>query len=451
MPSRSAAVSHVISGLFMLLAWGPWSYAAGPEPQAKPPGTPGQKAATATKVKPDWPAIRGLVEAGEYAKAAAAADAIVKLERPSPRDPDYVPLSIDRIEALMLRGFTELQLGQFDVADATFAEADAMFADRDLKKFFASARKQLAEQVDKAQNHLDLRAIELANVKAAVILARLRRARIEGASGENTVARSEALAILEATKGTLRDQLTKRLKDKAEAEATLYASPHKRALVSPFHQQLISGIAAFESAQLPGVQDSKGGIAKSLEHFASAKAALDKVFEATLPQGVASGPPDKRIEAIVLETELAVARCDALIRVGDIEQARQELERITELHKDLSKLRMLAKPDRHPDRFRPLVFSAEIALIDARKLLDQNDVDKGFAVAAQADSYLALAEALPLPTNHPLRGCIAPLAAAIRELRARLTSSIELSDMSDAAGGRVNRALETTAPSAYGL
>ncbi len=436
----------------ILLVGGSWGRADAPKP---PPPSPKQTDVIPPKVKHDWAGLMAHLNAGEYAKAAAAANGIAGLPKLPARDPEFLARSIETIDALMVRGFVELQTAKPDAAEATFSEADTIIKDREIKKVIASLPRQAVPPAKEVSNFLDLRAIELANLRAAVILERLRRVRIEGAGEagaaglETTLTQwRESVAALEAAKATVRDQLMKRIVDDEEK---VLASPHKRALVSAFHRELIAGIMALEVSQVSTTPEPKQSLQQALGHFEAATAALDGVFEATLPKGVASGSPDKRIEATVLQAELAAARCDALIRAGDIQRARQELARMTELHKDLSTLRKLTEPDRHPDRFRPLVFSAEIALADARKLLEQNDVDKGFVVAAQATASLALAEALPLPTDHPLRGVISPLAAAISELRARLTSSIEISDMSDAAAGHVHRALGATAPSAYGL
>ncbi len=452
MPSRHAPVSRVVLTLVMFFTFDPGIRAADPVPPAKATDTPGKKPEPPAEKKPDWPALKTLLEGGEYAKAAAAADAIVKLVKPTTsRDPEYLPRSIDTIDALMRRGFSELQLGQLDAADATFVEADAVLADRQLKKIFSSVPRQFAAQMDDVQNHLDLRAIELANVKAAAILERLRRARLEGASGDDTATWLEALVTLEATKAKLRDQVIKRLDDDADAEAKLLGSPHKRALMSLFHQELIKGIAAFETAHVTGEEQRKQRLDKALAHFAAAATELDQVFKLTMPKGLTSGTAAARTEATVLLFELTVGRCEAMLRAGDIEGARQELERVFELHTSLAGLRRLAAPESHPDLFRPVMMSAEITLADSRKLLEQNDVDQGFVVATKAAETLARAEALPLPTDHPLRRLISPMVAAIDQHRGRLRAAIDSSDAADAAGSRLNRALEKTNPSALGL
>jgi tetratricopeptide (TPR) repeat protein len=456
--SRSATVSRIGLALLMLLVWSSWSQAADPktpakpaDPEAKPTGTPDKKPEPTARSKADWAGLRTLLEAGEYAKAVVAADQIVKLVRPLPKDPEFVLRSIDTIDALMRRGFAELQSGQLDAADATFTEAEAIFADRDIKRAFSSAPRHLAAEIEEVQNNLDLRAIELANVRGVVILERLRRARIAGSRDADTAAWGEALASLEGVKTTVRDQLKKRLEKKAEDEATLLASPHKRALVSGFHRELIAGIVAFEMSQFPGAQDPMGAIAKSLASLNAARTELDHVIAITLPKGIASGSPEKRAEVTVLLFELAVARCEALLRAGDMERARLELDEVFKLHKDLAGLRKLADADSHPDLFRPVMMSAEITLADSRKLLAQNEIDEGFAVAAKALETLARAEALPLATDNPLRRLIPPLVAAIAQHRARLTAAIDASDAADAAGSRLNRALDRTAPAAIGL
>ncbi len=426
----------------------------------------------------DWAGLRTLLEAGEYAKATAAADVIIELVSPNRKAPDFLARSRDTIDALMRRGFAELQLGRLDAAEATFVATQEVFKDREFQKQLSTMEKLDDPKLEVPMVDLDLRAIELQNLRAAVCLERLRlmhasQAAASGASKPPEPAVVEAVAgQVEAIRAFIKASadVRKKLSERFEnAGATVVGSPHKRALMSNFHPELIAGIATFELSRLPfemppapeaeGDKKAEGTatilavngldrgqlLEKSLAHFDAASKALDGVFGQTLPNDVKKAPPDKRLEAELLSLRLSLARCAARLQYGDVEGARKEVNEVLDLHKDMTGIRKVANGESHPELFVPLVLATEIALAESDEQSKAGMGDEARGMAAKASELLARAAALPLADDHPRRYDLARLAAALGNRRAKFEASVVTTDAAEVAARRIRRAVEGTA------
>ncbi len=454
----------------------------------------------------DWKGLRLLFNAGKYGEAATAADAIVTAVRPKRKAPDFLLKSVETIDALMRRGFAELQLGKLDAAEATFLEVNGIFKDRDLPPLLAKMERLGGPAAVDPLIGFDLRLLELHHLRSAVVLEQLRRiAALQPQEGDAAQEVSAGLVAevqksIEAIQGCLisaaaaRTKLSERFDKGGE---TIVSSPHKRALMSGFYPELIVGITAFELSHLafgvPQVMapenaqkteiaptlrtlDGLGSsqlLEKALAHLEAASKVLDQVIKEAKepkepteakepkeakPKGVASARPGTRIEADVVRmetnvllTQLHLARCAAVLRAGDLAAARKEVDEVLKLHKEMEKIRRVAKPEPHPDLFVPLLLTAEISAIEAEGLARVGKAEEARVVAARAADELARATALPLLADHPRRQGLSKVAMLLEQQRAQAEASVATSDSAEVAAGRLQRAVEATAPSASGF
>lgn len=451
-----------------------------------PPAPSKPKEATAPKV--DWAGLRTLLDAGEYSKARDAAGVILEAVKTDRKAPDFLPKSVDAIDALMRRGFAEFQLGQLDDADASFVAADEVFKGREFQKQLTAWEKKADPKGMDPIINLELRHIEIQHLRSAVVLERMRRAHAFPAAGDadQTKAAENVRVWAEAIRGLVQASLSDRqdLNELFEKGGPgVIGSPHKQVLMTNFHQDLIAGIEAFELSFLPFTLpptapssppvpakppvpaaskpkaeppppqvmldiaglDRNQLLAKSLAHFDAAAKAFDKAIEKALPKGTATAPTDKRLEAEVLRVQLLLARCAVLIRNRDVAKARKEIDEILKVHKDLASLRKLAKPDTHPDLILPLVLATELALVESQEQFEAGLIDEARLLAAKASQERERAAALPLAADHPRRQDLTRLADALQEHLAKLEASITTTDAAEVAARRIRRAVESTA------
>ena len=440
-----------------------------------------EKPPTEVAKKIDWAGLRTRLDAGQFAEAAAAANVILEQVQTGPKAPDFFPRSVDRIDALMRRGFAEFQLGQIDAADATFAAVAQILKDRDFQKVIAALERSGGEGAVDPLIDLDLRVIELSNLQAAVAIERLRRV-ANACQEDKEASASSATRVevirrqLETLQGCLRAAADARttLDDRFDkGSAAIVSSPHKRALMRSFHPELIAGITAYELSRLPFVvpppetprkpvkrrvdldlfQFEGLGRADLIErchaHLDAAQVALDEAIEEALPKGLSSGSADRRIEANVLLLQVRLARCEVALRGGDTPRAAEELKAIFTIHDDMARVRKTTKPDAHPDLFLPLMFAAEVSAAEADALARTGKADEARVVAARAADELARATALPLPEDHPRRRGLVRIAGILEQQAARAEASVATSDAADVAARRARRAIENTAPSSF--
>jgi tetratricopeptide (TPR) repeat protein len=419
------------------------------------------------------------MDAGEYAKATTAANAIIDAAKPDKKAPDFLPRCRATIDALMWRGFAESQLGHLDAAVATFAQAQEVFKDREFQKQVSVVEKRGGPQAAGPLVELDLQFVHLQNLRAVVVLEKLQRAAAEQARGGDA-AKQRAATLAEEVRGWIESlrsyaktaaDTRKKLADRFDKGGpSVVGSPHSRALMSPFHPELIAGIAAFELSRLPiqgfppvaGAEpspkavpasplfdleglDSAQRLEKAFVHFDAASKALDEVFKVVFPKGLASAPLDaKRLEADVLLAQVLIARCSALLHKRDIKESQKAVDEVFRIHKEMAALRKVPTAATHPEHLLPLLFATELALIDSEEQFKAGLIDEARAAALKATETLARAAALPLAEDHPQRHDLSRLAAAIESQRAKLDASITITDAAEVAARRIRRAVEAT-------
>jgi hypothetical protein len=427
--------------------------------------------------KVDWNGLQGFLEAGEYAKATVAADAILDQVKPDRKAPDFLARSVDTIDALMRRGFAELQLFKLDDADTTFAATRAIFRDREFIKQLGNLEKNGGQKAAAPLIDLDLRLIELQNFQAAVALERLRlMGELEGgARSPGPASPSEVEQVrghVEAIRTLLQESADVRAKlgDRFDLGGpTIVSSPHKKTLMSSFHPELIMGILAFHLGRLPfdlpaapAAEPPKGKgavvafdldglnrtqlLQKSLEHFEAASKALDGAIEQVLPKGLPTAPLDKRLEAEMLLLRLALARCEPRFSATDLAGAKKDVDEVMRLHESMTTARRLTNTELHPELVRPLAIATEITLAESDVQTKSGLVDEARALVETASDTLSRAAAIPLPDDHRYRRILARLAAAIEDRRAAFKAAVVTVDAADVAAQRIRRAVEGTKP-----
>jgi hypothetical protein len=427
----------------------------------------------------DWDGLRSVLEAGDYAKATAAADAILEQVKPDRTAPDFLPRSVDTIDALMRRGFAELQLSKLDAADASLAATQAIFKDREFLKQVGNLEKRGGPRAAAPLIDLDLRFIELQHLRAAVALERLRlmggrdaKSNAAGAAADPG-APELARAQVEAIRAFMKDaaDVRTKLQDRfGMGGPTIVDSPHKNVLMSSFHPDLITGMLAFRMSRLPfdlpaapaPEPPPKGGappevfeldgldpdrlLARALEYFEKASKTLDEVFEKVLPKGVATAVVDKRLEAEILRLRLVLARSEARFQAGDLAGTTGDLDEIFRLHKAMATARKLAKPESHPELVIPLARATAIALAESDARVKAGLGDEARALVAKASETLAKASAVSLPEDHPWRKDLQRLETAIENRLAAFEAAVVVTDAADVVAERIRRAVEGTKP-----
>jgi len=427
----------------------------------------------------DWDGLRALLEAGDYAKAAVTADAILEQVKPDRTAPDFLARSVDTIDALMRRGFAELQLSKLDAADSSLVAAQAIFKDREFVKQERNLEKRGGPQAAAPLIDVDLRIIELHNLRAAVALETLRviedhDAKVRAAdTGADLAAVEQVRAQVDAIRAFVKDAAAVRtkLQDRfGMGGPTIVDSPHKNVLMSSFHPDLITGMLAFQLSRLPfdlpaapaPEPTTKGEsfpgffeldgldrgllLTRALGHFEAASQALDDVFKKVLPKGVAIAAVDKRLEAEVLRLRLALARSEARFQAGDLSGATSDLDEVFRLHKDMATARKLTKPELHPELVVPLARATAIALAESDARVKAGLGDEARALVAKASETLARASAITLSDDHPRRRDLQRLEAAIENRRAAFEVAVVVTDSADVAAQRIRQAVERTKP-----
>lgn len=421
--------------------------------------------------KPDWAGLDALLRAGDYEKAAAAADELTSAEKPKPRDPDFGLRSGELARALMRRGLAELRLGRYDAADATLLESFRVLKNPDFTRVLAAEARRATPQVMGTLVGLDISLVELLDLRAAVILERLRAVGLDRPAAGDMSAEQEAelrervggwlddLDGLEKSATRARKELAERMEKGGDA---ILASPHNRALVGRFRPAIGAGIRALALGRLPcgDPRSTTGDPAKpadgaarerfdeALRHFQDAATALDEAIAAAAPKGVGSMKPEARMEADLMRAEVLAWEGMALLETHEPTQARERFAKVMELQQEATVLRRIPKPEMHPDLFAPLLLTAEAMLDEARAELDAGDSARSRAGVLEASKILARADGLPFPREHPLRGRLASLQARATGDLSAVRATIPGADAADTAARRIRRAIDGAAPSA---
>lgn len=429
-----------------------------------------EPAATTAKT-PDWAGLESLLRAGDYQRAATAADEIATASKPKRREPDFVAQSIGFFRALMRRGFAELRLGRLDAAAATFEQARRIPRDSEFKRLLAVETRGANAKFANMLVPLDVDLVELLFLRMLVILERMRLANLQSATAAARSTQEEAafrkqvadwlddLDALAKTDGEARKSLEDRL-DKA-APAVL-ASPRNRALVGRFPLSLVAGIKSLELSRLPwgdprsaadtAAKAAPGStaaewLAESRRHLADAAAALDEAIAAAAPGGEATLKPDQTIEILLMRSELQIREGEVLLAAGDPSGGRQCFMQAAGSLEQIATLRKLPQPKSHPDLFRPLVLCADAMLAEAKRHVEKGDPAQGRQTIVAASAILARAEELTVPQDHPLRPRLLALQTLVGEDLAQAGAKIPGVEAADAAARRMRRTLDGAAAS----
>jgi hypothetical protein len=419
--------------------------------------------------QPDWQGLTAQFDAGDYATAVATAANIAELVRPEKRDPAHLPKSIALIQALMKRGSAELRLGDLDGAESSLLEAYRTFKDRDFQRLFslqARLPKNIVEVVA-----VQMMWVELLDLRARAALERLRARNRASAATDPSAAPADAAQIDEwlddfsrwtKQAAGAREDLAKQF---GQGGAKVLTSPRCRALAGSFRPALNEGIKSLELARLaragqppaaPATAADRKDAERAVEEFLAAaqtafeqaRAALDEALAAALPKVTTGLKPEQRIEAALLQAELATDEAAALIEAGELTAARERLAQALNLRQEISTLRKRPPTETHPDAVLPLLLAAEGALAESRRLLAENAADTARAEAIEASRLLSQAEGASLPDDHPLAGERVRLTGRLQQHYAAIEKSIPRSDAADTAARRIRRGIDSTPPAA---
>lgn len=427
--------------------------------------------AAASAKKPDWIGLDNLLWAGDYEKAAKAADDIATALKPNRRDPEFVPESIGFFRSLLRRGFAEFRLGRLDAAAATLDQARRIPRDAEFRRLLAAETRGGNAKVAALLVALDINLVELLDLQMAILVERLRQANASPDAHDPRQDDKEAelraqvgdwlddLDKLGKTAGDARKSLAERLE---KAGASMLSSPYNRALVGGFRPAVIAGGKALALGRLPfgDPRPAKGApppagegvtgpalLDDARSHLEAAVTALDEAVAAVAPNGMAALKPDQTIEVLLMREELCVREGEVLLDAGDPSGARERFVQATELVKQIATLRKLKHPETHPDQFLPLVRCAEAMLEEARRDTDAGDPTRGRKALVEAAKRLSLAADLPFPKQHPLQAALLDLQAQVEEGLAQVEERIPGTDAASAAARRLRRSLERAAVS----
>jgi len=431
----------------------------------------------ASEKKPDLAMLDSLLGAGDYEKAAAAADDLVTLLKPKRRDADFVAESIGVFRALLRRGFAELRLGRLDDAAAALEQARRIPRDTEFKRLLGIETRSMNAKAVALLVSLNINFVELLDLQMLILVERLRLANLElAAEGPPS---DEREATLRAQVGDWLDDLDKLGKTAGEARKSLaesieragssmLASPYNRALVGGFRPAVIAGGTALELSRLPfgdprsatstppEDEESKkekqdivrpDWLAEARRELSAAATVLDEAVAAAAPSGVAALKPQQTIEMLLMREELLVLEGEVLLDAGDPTGGRERFTKATELVKQIATLRKLANAESHPDLFPPLVRCAEALLREAQRDTEGGDPTRGRQALVEASKLLTRAAGLSFPKQHPLRATLPGLQARAEEGLSQVGELIPGADAATAAARRLRRSLEGAAVS----
>lgn len=426
--------------------------------------------------KPDWPGLEAAMLAGDYEAAAAAADAIATAVRPKPRDPDYLPRSVDLIRALMRGGAAALRLGRLDDAESAFGEAFKAFKDKEFQRLLNLQARQASATVRGQLAQLEVSWLELLALRMTVIVERM-RALSTGHVPSDAIPAEQAekdradlsrwmdqFAVLKRLSGEARESFAERFGDGGPAIA---GSPRAGAVVGGFSAAMIAGKLAHQRSRLPHEAASPApdvsaatGIAQrdaaqattqrlalladALEDYRAAAAAYEDLVAAAAPKTGAL-KPEARIEAAALELDLLTNRGAALLDRGDVEGARKDFSRALHVQRELLTLRKAPAGNAHPDLLGPLLAVADAAIAGGRRRAADGDADGARGDFAEAEKQLAEAKAVAVAEGHPLHGLRAEIAARLDAQQQALQRSLPRTERADMAARRLRMAIDATA------
>jgi len=417
--------------------------------------------------KPDWAGLDGLLTAGDYESAAAAAGDIATQLEPNRRDPDFFARSVGFVRARMRQGLAELRLGKLDAASRAFEEAYRALKDTNFKRLVSLQERNANAQAMTTLVLLDLAMIEVLELRMAVLVERLHELDPQAQTpatpkpadepaAENVVEEClKDLDFLGKNAADAREALAERF---AQAGQTTLESPHYQSLANSFRPSLLAGLKALELARLSTdpAADGRGppsaagaGVTRpspeeALRSFEQAGTALDKAIEAAAPKGVATMKSAARIEAALLRAELLTGEGRARLAAAEPARARECFAKAIELRQEASVLLKLAKPTEHPDLFRLLLLSAEAALDTARNELRSGDAARARGDVDEAAKLVARADRLPIPKDHPLRPLLAKLQTRIDADGSSVVAKTPRADAADTAARLLQRVIDET-------
>ena len=425
--------------------------------------------AAATAKTPDWAGLESLLRAGDYERAATAADEIATALKPKRREPDFVAQSIGCFRALVRRGVAEFRLGRLDAAAATLEQARRIPRDSEFKRLLAAEARGANSKVANMLVPLEIDLVELLFLRMLVILERLRLANLESAAAATRSPEEEEafrkhvadwlddLDALAKSDGEARKSLEDRFDKSAPA---VLASPRNRALVGRFPLSFVAGIRSLELSRLPwgdprsaantAAEAAPGPtagewLAKSRVQLTAAAAALDEAIAAAAPGGAATLKPDQTIEILLFRSELRIREGEVLLAAGDPSGSSQRFMQATDHLEQIATLRKLPQPKSHPDLFRPLVLCADAMLAEARRHVEKGDPAQGRQTIVAASAILTRAEDLPVPQDHPLRPRLLSLQTLVGEDLAQAGAKLPGVEAANAAARRMRRTLDGAA------
>ena len=451
---RSAVGSTGRGGAVLWLAVGWVAAALAAEPAEQP--------------LPDWDGLRSLMVSGRYEEAAGAAAAIAKQIKPKRRAPDYLPAMVGLTQALMQQGIAELKLGRLDDADSALTEAYRSFRDREFQRLVSIEMRRGKSMPQLVM--LELSWIELLNLRAEVILERLRRFGLEPSEAQpadddlekrrtQVVEWLEELERQEKLAGKAREALAQGFQ---KGGSKVLTSPRCRTLISNFYPALHAGVRDRELARLPFAVDADGAkdlvtaagntrrasfLRAALTWFKEARDALATALAAALPRNASGLKAEQRIEAATLQAELSLHEGIALLEAGNLDAARKDLWNVLDLQNEIATLRKRPADERRVDRLPPLLAAAEVAVAESERYLADAVADAAREAALEASSLLTQAGRQPVAEGHPLAVTQQQLKARIARQIAALERSIPRSDAADAAARRLRRGIDQTDPS----
>lgn len=427
--------------------------------------------AETTAKTPDWAGLESLLRAGDYERAATAADEIATALKPKRRDPDFVAQSIGFFRALMRQGFAEFRLGRLDAAAATFEQARRVPRDPELKRLLAAEARGANAKVANLLVPLEVDLVELLLLRMLVILERLRLANLPSAAAaarspvEEEAFRKQVADWLDDLDGLAKSdsEARKSLEDRlAKAAPAVLASPRNRAFASRFPLSLVAGIRSLELSRLPwgdprsaantAAEAAPGRtagewLAESRRQLADASAALDEAIAAAAPGGTATLKPDQTVEILLIQSELRIREGEVLLAAGDPSGSRQRFIQAAEYLEKIATLRKLPQPKSHPDLFRPLVLCVDAMLAEARGHVEKGDPARGRQTIVAASAILARAADLPVSEDHPLRPQLLSLQKLVGEDLAQAGAKLPGVEAANAAARRMRRTLDAAAAS----
>ena len=405
--------------------------------------------------------------AGQYRQALAESEPLEKSLKPRGRDPQLIPRTKLWVDLLAFRGLIERRMGNLESAAAKYEAGFKALTDKDLRRLITVALRG-DEKVIGLLVPLELTNVEVLDARVDVLLDSLATFDLKevAANPEET---AKILAAARRAADLAREGRAGLDERMGSADDSVQQSPYSLMLASKSRSLRAEARLALAESRLAGLMPKPASPDKpsaspdkappspdrAVAGFGEALVAAEAAMAPALPEPVegATVPPQapaesERGDVSPAIREAGLVRADLLAWRALAQRASKALGLArTDLAAALA-WRRAVQGSNHPDLVEPLIWTADLALAEARLAVKARNIAEGSTRFDAATA--ALQEAQELLATHreqfvaesPLEEQLKSLLATVGKERQRAEELAGNANAVDAAAARVLRLLD---------